>query len=265
MTTFGKPIALGRTAQVFAWQDDQVLKLFHDWVPENWVTHEFRVAQLVQATGMDVPAVIGEIIEVNGRRGICYQRLDGDSMMQHVTANPFDLLNQTRLLGKLHAEIHTRQGLGLPSQREKLKYKISNAESLPDHLKEAALNALEHLPDGDRVCHGDFHPGNILMTARGPVIIDWTDASCGDPLSDVARTLVMLKAAHLPLNSLFGWLFKLFHKRMLIVYTHSYFKFSHLDQSKLKEWMPVIAAARMNEKIPEEDTRLLEIVRKGLS
>ena len=265
MDPLSNPIALGRTAQVFAWQEGQVIKLFHDWVPEENITHEFRVARLVHATGLDVPDVIGEIVEVDGHRGICYQRLDGDSMMQHIAAHPLSVFTQAGLLGKLHANMHVRQGIGLPSQREKLQYKIRDAEQLPDHLKEAALLALDKLPDGDRVCHGDFHPGNILMTTRGPIVIDWTDASCGNPLSDVARTLVLLTAAQLPLNSFFGWLVKLGRKRMLAAYTQEYFRTSLLDRSQLKAWMPVVAAARLNEQIPEENERLLTIVRQGLN
>lgn len=264
MPILSQPIATGRTAQVFSWQDGQVLKLFNDWVPQDWVTHEFRIASLVHATGLDVPAILGDLVELEGRLGICYQRLDGDSMMQHIQAKPHNVFNQAALLGRLHAEMHTRQGLGLPSQREKIKFKIKDAGPLPAHLKEAALAALSQLPDGDRLCHGDFHPGNILMTSRGPITIDWTDASCGNPLSDVARTLVLLSAAQVPLNSLLGWLVKLGRKWVLSAYTHNYFQTSRLDRSQLNAWMPVVAAARLNEQIPEENERLLKIVRQGL-
>ncbi len=36
----GKPIALGRTAEVYAWQDNQVLKLYFDWCPPDWIEYE---------------------------------------------------------------------------------------------------------------------------------------------------------------------------------------------------------------------------------
>ena len=44
---------------------------------------------------------------------------------------------------------------------------------------------------GDRLCHNDFHPDNIIFRTPeegGPVIIDWERAGVGDPIADVAGT-----------------------------------------------------------------------------
>ncbi|TMA37195.1 MAG: aminoglycoside phosphotransferase family protein, partial [Deltaproteobacteria bacterium] len=43
---------------------------------------------------------------------------------------------------------------------------------------------LETLPDGDQLCHGDMHPGNIMLSRRGPMVIDWTNARRGHPAAD---------------------------------------------------------------------------------
>ena len=43
-----------------------------------------------------------------------------------------------------------------------------------------------------RLCHGDLHPSNVILTRDGPVIVDWFDASRGDPVADVARSSLML-------------------------------------------------------------------------
>ena len=44
MVSLGDPIALGRTAEVYAWEEGQVLKLFHDWVPTDQVEYEAHIA-----------------------------------------------------------------------------------------------------------------------------------------------------------------------------------------------------------------------------
>jgi aminoglycoside phosphotransferase (APT) family kinase protein len=38
----------------------------------------------------------------------------------------------------------------------------------------------------------DFHPLNVMLSSNGPVVVDWTRASRGDPLVDVAATWVLL-------------------------------------------------------------------------
>lgn len=46
--------------------------------------------------------------------------------------------------------------------------------------------------EGARVVHLDLHPENVMVPARGPVVIDWRNAGDGDPGLDVALTAVIL-------------------------------------------------------------------------
>src|ERR1044071_5794670 len=43
-----------------------------------------------------------------------------------------------------------------------------------------------------RLCHGDMHPSNVILAPDGPMIVDWFDASRGEPVADVARTCLLL-------------------------------------------------------------------------
>ena len=53
-------------------------------------------------------------------------------------------------------------------------------------------------PDARRVvCHGDFHPLNIIVGADGATVVDWTAARIGPPAFDVAYTALLL--AHPPI------------------------------------------------------------------
>jgi tRNA A-37 threonylcarbamoyl transferase component Bud32 len=51
---------------------------------------------------------------------------------------------------------------------------------------------LHEIPfEGERLLHLDLHPANVLLSPRGPVVIDWTNARPGDPALDVALTWVI--------------------------------------------------------------------------
>ena len=44
----------------------------------------------------------------------------------------------------------------------------------------------------------DLHPLNVLMGPSGPIVIDWTNASRGDPWVDVAVTWALIVAGEVP-------------------------------------------------------------------
>ncbi|HIM90086.1 MAG TPA: hypothetical protein EYM52_05070 [Dehalococcoidia bacterium] len=60
----------------------------------------------------------------------------------------------------------------LPPWRERLRVSITEAAVPPDEWKSKAHTMLNALPDGDFLCHGDFHPDNVMMTSGDPVLID---------------------------------------------------------------------------------------------
>jgi aminoglycoside phosphotransferase (APT) family kinase protein len=57
---------------------------------------------------------------------------------------------------------------------------------------------LDALPEGDRLCHGDLHPGNMLGAPTTPVVIDSEDASHGDPRGDMVCTAVLMRVGQPP-------------------------------------------------------------------
>ena len=57
----------------------------------------------------------------------------------------------------------------------------STGFSAPPQIRVAPL-------PGDRLVHRDLHPMNVMMTAVGPIVMDWANASAGSPAFDVADT-----------------------------------------------------------------------------
>jgi Ser/Thr protein kinase RdoA (MazF antagonist) len=262
MSALGKPIALGRTAEIHAWGDGQILKLFYDRFALENIEFEQRMNRAAHASGLPVPAV-GEIVQVDGRYGLVYERIDGVSMLSILPKKPWLLLHFARHSAELHAEMHANTARPeIPAQRRRLVNKIDHAEALPAGLKEAALSALAALPDGEAICHGDFHPDNILFAPGRVVTIDWIDASLGNPLADVARTTIILlgaAAAQVP-NRLLAVFMRLFHA----VYLHHYFRLQPGGEAEHRRWLPIVAAARLSENIAEMEGWLVAQARRGL-
>ena len=257
------PIAEGRTAEIYAWDDRHILKLYRDWCPADWVEYEARIARAVYQAGIPSPEA-GEIVEVDGRRGLLYERLEGISMLRDMNVRPWMLLKHARSLADLHFRIHERSTTGLPSYKDRLHYDIDNSAHLSEEIKSKALALLKALPDRTNICHGDFHPGNVLITEHGPVVIDWMTASTGSPWADVARTSLILdigaKGAGKQVSPILRIAIKLYHRSYLNRYRALKADLEH----ELDRWMPVIATGRLNENIIPEREALIRIVEEGL-
>jgi uncharacterized protein (TIGR02172 family) len=253
-------MAHGRTAEIFAWDDQHILKLYRDWCPPDWVEYEARIARAVWEAGIPSPAV-GDIVEVDGRRGLIYQQLEGISMLQDMNARPWMLLKYARSLAELHVKINGQSVAGLPSYKDRLKYDIHNTQHLDQNLRTKVLAMLDVLPDGRNVCHGDYHPGNVIITKSGPIVIDWMTACAGSPWTDVARTSLILsigaKAAGKQVRPLIRTVIKLYHR----TYLNRYRALIPDTENELSRWGPVIAAGRLNEEIVPERGALIELVR----
>ena len=256
------PIAQGRTAEIFVWDDRHILKLYRDWCPPDWVDYEARIARAIYESGIPSPAA-GEIIEVNGRRGLIYERLDGVSMLQDLNSRPWMLLKHARSLAELQVKINQQSITGLPSYKDRLRHDIDNTPHLNDGLRNKALLMLEALPDGKSVCHGDYHPGNVIITKNGSVVIDWMTASAGNPWADVTRTSLLLsigaKAAGKQVRPIIRRIVSLYHR----TYLNRYRALNPDTENELNRWMTVIAAARLNEDIVPERGALIKMVEEG--
>ncbi len=99
------------------------------------------------------------------------------------------------------------------------------------------------LPDGDTLCHGDLHPANILLTQRGPVVIDWTCGSCA--LGDVAATSLLFEVAQLPTDAPLHIqaLLKCSRRMLHSTYLKHYFRLRPGNRKELAAWRSTRIAA----------------------
>ena len=199
----GQLIANGRTSDVYRYGTDGAAKVLEATTPQHWAQAEASFTIAVRQLGVPAPEV-RDVIDVDGRAAIVFERIDGPSLWQRMLNDPSDIAALTRELVSIQRAIH-EAGVpdGLPSLVDRLRLKFAAADELKpgDRVKAAAL--LDQQPVGAALLHGDLHPGNVLLGQDGPVVIDWFDATVGHPAADIARTMLLLTSGatdlrHLP-------------------------------------------------------------------
>ena len=249
----GEQLASGSRSSVFAWGRDAVAKVPFASTPEAWIHFEARYTAAVHDVGAPAPRFLG-IETINGRAASIYERVHGRSMWEHMLARPEQIPAHTRLLAELQAHLLSLgPPVSLPALRDRLTCKIRRAAARIDPAVGAALELIPSTANA-RLCHGDLHPGNVIMSPTGPVLIDWFDAARGDQLADIARTSMLMSArahsrsgpSHLPGSDRVR--LDLAHDSYLDAITHLVAP----DPIQLRRWEAVVAVARLAEGIATE-------------
>lgn len=252
LSSLGSPLASGHTAEVFPWKEEYVLKLFFERYHLRAIEHEQNISRTINTSGLPAP-VVGDIVEINGRYGLIYERIHGVPLIDIMSMRPWKLNKTCGLFAELHFDINTKKDVrNLPSLHNRLKKKILAADILTADEQNTILKILENLPRGDRLCHGDFHPGNVMMTKRGPLIIDWPDATRGNLLADVARTTLLICKAYIPGGNPKGIFVKVFRQWFHKMYLKRYFSLQPEGLNEYGKWLIVNAAGRLSESVPEK-------------
>jgi len=248
-------VGRGFCSEMYAWGKGRVLKLFHGWAARDRADHEFAVTQATHDAGLPVPAAY-DLIEVDGRWGIVFERINGVSLLEYIQRRPWNVLGAIRQLAELHAQIHRCPAPAwLPTLRERITAAIEDSDSR-ESLKQAARSDVAYLPEGTALCHGDFHPGNVMLTRRGPIVVDWDSASRGDPIGDVAYTALLMRIAYLPpwSPSYMHVLFEYMRPVIRGSYVHQYLRFHEGTRSQVDAWRTPLAVARRSWRPPTSRT-----------
>jgi aminoglycoside phosphotransferase (APT) family kinase protein len=252
----------GREAEIFAFDEGRVLRLARDPARAAFVEREAAALAAARRAGAPVPAVY-ERVDVEGRPGAVIDRLDGEDLLVRLGRRPWSVWSVGRTLGRLHARLHRVAAPDeLPPLRDELRGRLGS-KLVPPDVRESALAWLEELPDGDRLCHGDFHPANLLPAPDGYAVIDWTNGARGHPAADVARTCLLVAGGEVPADAPLAVrrLETVGRRFLLASYLRGYRKELPLDLALVNRWTPVCAAARLAEGIEEERAALLAAAR----
>ena len=258
-----KMIGQGNTAEIFRIDDNKILKLFRFGLNKEVVEREYNNGTSIQRILDCVPRVY-DLVEIDGRYGIIYQEVKGTDMLKIMSKSFLKINYYARNLAHYHVYIHKPIMDNVSSVKEKLEYDLNGVDMLTDETKETVRKYLEQLPEGNDLCHFDFHPGNIMITEDKVVFIDWMTACKGDPCADVARTIILLKygeVEHAP------WIIRkiisIFQHHIYKIYIKEYLKISKRSIEDVNRWILPVAAARLREWISDnEKSVLIELVKE---
>ena len=249
---------LGTPGRPLPWHERTVIKLYRAGI-DGHVAEPTALASLHHA---NIAPRLEDTVTVNGRIGLVLERLDGDDMLTLLQHRPWHMPGMARTFA--HAILRVHQILAptdLPNLIEVLDTQI-NAADVDPRRRQLALRTLKTLPAGDRLCHGDLHPGNAIVTTTGTRIIDWPAATRGQPSADLARILLLLRQADPQPDTPWGARILLAAGRSTFanIFEHAYRNATRHRPSNMNAWTLVNAAARLAEGIAAERAHLIKAI-----
>jgi Ser/Thr protein kinase RdoA (MazF antagonist) len=261
----GPKLATGGSADIFAWGERQVIKRFRRGTPPAAAMQEAACTRAARDAGAPAPET-SDVVQTDGHVALIFERITGSSLLEALFTGVQDPVSVGRSLGLLHAGLHTLRSVQLPEQHERLREALARVP-FDDLARQRIASTLERLPFGDSVCHGDFHPGNVLLTAAGPMLIDWYDATRGCPVADVAQTSLLLLHAEPPGMIATGMRAHIDRLRAAVhdAYLAQYRDLRPIDERELADWSLVMAAARLARRPSQaEHAALVNVIRRHL-
>ncbi len=258
-----KKIGTGRTAEVYLTENMTVVKLFFTWVSPEHIRNERERAAMIGEIYPQAPRCIATG-EWDGRQGLEMEYIEGQMGTDYLMQKPLAIRQILTQFAHVHKDMHQIIAPALPGQAEKYEAGIAECPYLTAATQAALRIFLAEREVQDTLCHGDFHPENIIVTKDGQYrVIDWLDAYRGDPMGDVARTYYLLSRGTSP-NPKMSFFEKIL-LRIRPVLAEQYFRYYYRGEKIFEKdwltWQMIIQACRTREGITEELPRLHQSLR----
>ncbi|EOG8707427.1 TPA: aminoglycoside phosphotransferase family protein [Bacillus paranthracis] len=244
------PIAKGNTAEIYLY-DNKIMKLFKDYLPNTESMNEAKKQKYAYSCGLSVPNVF-EVTKIQNRQAIIMEYVKGDSIGDLLLNNLNEAEYYINICVNEQKKIHAiRVNTGeMEAMEERLERQIKSVHKLDEKQKENILNKLHSIKFDSRLCHGDFHPFNLILSEKNVSIIDWVDACSGDIRADVFRTYLLYAQSHIELAEM---------------YLQIYCRNTDLTRGEIFQWAPIISVARFTEKVsPQNEVYLSKLLNQYL-
>lgn len=239
-----KVIATSRGKTIYR-DGDKAIKVFDGSFTKADVLTEALNQARIEETGLNIPKVL-EIITVDGNWAIVSEFIEGETLASLMQKHPERRHEYLEMFVDIQLEIQSKMCPSLRKIKDKMNAKI-NAADLDATTRYELHTRLEAMPNHTKVCHGDFNPTNVIITADGtPYVIDWAHATQGNASADAARTYLLFC-----LNG---------DEETAREYLRLFCRKSDTAMQYVQKWMPIVAASQSVKGNAEEREFLLRWV-----
>lgn len=185
----------------------------------------------VEETGLFVPKVHEVKRLDDGRLAIVMDHVEGKSLKVLMDEAPKSAAKYLERLIDIQLSMHALTAPNLNKQRDKFDRKI-DISGLDATTRYELHLRLDAMPKHQKLCHGDFNPSNVIITADDRAcIIDWSHATIGNASADTARTYLLFKLAG--------------DDKLADEYLQLFCKKSDTAKQYVENWLPIVAASQM--------------------
>lgn len=217
---------------------DKLIKVFDKNYSKANILNEALNHARVEETDLNVPK-IRSIEVVDGNWAIVLDYIEGETLQSLMDKHPEKEDEYLDLFVDLQMTALSQNVPMLNKLKDKMNAKIS-AANLDATTRYDLHTRLDSMPKHKHLCHGDFNPTNVIITADGtPFIIDWSHATQGNSSADVARSYLLFYLAG--------------EKELANKYLKLYCKKSDTAIQYVQRWIPIVAASRLVKCKPEEE------------
>lgn len=189
-----KLIAQGGEADIYDIGEGKILRISRK-VNEQSLAKDKILYPLLEEFEINVPKIY-EYTFIDGELAVIMQKVYGCTMLSRLKKNPFGAVHQIHRLAYMQAVI-SKIEVSDPFNtiQDIVNYFAAKPSILEKKLIDFTMELFGELPKGNQLCHGDFHPGNILIQDGTDYIIDWSAAYRSNYLSDIAHSFLLMKHA----------------------------------------------------------------------
>lgn len=182
-----KKIAQGNTADIFEYEENKIIKLYRKDFPEEAILKEFSNTLKINALNIPSPEAYRVFFQ-DGVFAAIYEKIDGKTLDKIEDEN--EKLKAISKSFELQKKINSIQTEDFENYKDFLLAQIKDKNN-PENFE--TIRKIKHLPSGNFLCHGDFHPQNIILKKDGSLCpIDFMNSVSGPAEFDIAWTYRIL-------------------------------------------------------------------------